>query len=267
VNLTAPEIIQVSGTGVSPTCFGDLDGSIILDTIFGGSGPYEFSIDGQFFGSINDFPYTIPFVESGLQEVVIQDMNDCAVSYNITIPTPTLNYIDLGGDQSILLGEDYEIPTVPNFDIDTFFWSTTESMDCDTCLQPVVNPLNTTLYSIQAVDADGCSAFGEIRISVEKPRAVYIPNAFSPNGDASNENFTIYANQDEVVQVNFLRVFDRWGELVFQNKDFSPNDERIGWDGSFKGDFVQPGVFVYVAEVLFADGVVILYKGDLTVVK
>ncbi len=267
VILTEPTLIQVSGMATAPACFGDTDGSIILDTIFGGSGPYEFSIDGQFFGSIDAFPYTIPFVGSGLQEVIIQDVNDCVVPYNTTVPTPSLNVIDLGGDQSITLGESYEIPTVTNFDIDTFFWSTIEFMDCDTCLQPQVSPLYTTMYAIQAVDANGCSAFNEITISVEKPRAVYIPNAFSPNGDASNENFTVYADQDEVVQVNFLRVFDRWGELVFQNSDFSPSDERIGWDGSFKGDFVQPGVFVYVAEVLFADGVVILYKGDLTVVK
>ncbi|MFT4663897.1 MAG: gliding motility-associated-like protein [Polaribacter sp.] len=267
ITLTEPTLVQVSGMATAPTCFGDADGSIILDTIFGGNGPYEFSIDGQFFGSIDAFPYTIPFVESGLQEVIIQDVNDCVVSYNTTVPAPSLNFIDLGGDQIITLGESYEIPTVPNFDIDTFFWSTLEFMDCNTCLNPLVNPSYTTMYAIQAVDANGCSAFNEVTISVEKPRAVYIPNAFSPNGDASNQNFTVYANREEVVQVNFLRVFDRWGELVFQNSDFSANDERIGWDGSFKGDVVQPGVFVYVAEVLFADGILILYKGDLTVVK
>jgi gliding motility-associated-like protein len=129
-----------------------------------------------------------------------------------------------------------------------------------------LSPYYTTTYEIQAVDENGCTAINEVTISVKKPRAVYIPNAFSPNGDGDNEKFTVYAG-GEVVQVNYLRIFSRWGELLFENDNFGPNDERLGWDGYFKGDVVQSGVYVYVAEVLFVDGEALLFKGDLTVLK
>jgi gliding motility-associated-like protein len=266
VTLTSPAPIQFEGTATAPTCFGYDDGTIVLDVITGGSGDYAYALDGQNFTTINSIPLTIPFVTSGLQTITIQDANGCTEEYNSTVPTPFLNYIDLGGDQEIILGETYTIPTVANFDIDTFFWSTTEWMDCGDCLQPLLSPYYTTTYEIQAVDENGCTAINEVTISVKKPRAVYIPNAFSPNGDGDNEKFTVYAG-GEVVQVNYLRIFSRWGELLFENDNFGPNDERLGWDGYFKGDVVQSGVYVYVTEVLFVDGEVLLYKGDLTVLR
>ena len=57
------------------------------------------------------------------------------------------------------------------------------------------------------------------------------------------------------------------GELVFENADFQPNDPAFGWDGFYKGKKMNPAVFVYYAEVEFIDGVVELYKGDVTILK
>jgi hypothetical protein len=69
--------------------------------------------------------------------------------------------------------------------------------------------------------------------------------------------------------VNFMRVYDRWGELVYLRESFYPNNDNLseGWDGRYNGDFVNPGVFVYIVEVKFLDGRVLLYRGDVTVIR
>ncbi len=64
-----------------------------------------------------------------------------------------------------------------------------------------------------------------------------------------------------------IKVFDRWGELLTEHARFNPNNQTIGWDGMFKGKKMQPGIFVYVIEVLFKDGENKIYKGDVTLVR
>jgi gliding motility-associated-like protein len=95
---------------------------------------------------------------------------------------------------------------------------------------------------------------------------VYIPNVFSPNGDGINDFFTIYGNKD-VEQVLEMRIFDRWGNFVYANNRFPPNEENYGWDGAFKNIAMNPAVFAYWAHVQFTDGSVAFYKGDVTLVR
>jgi gliding motility-associated-like protein len=115
-------------------------------------------------------------------------------------------------------------------------------------------------------DETGCIATDSVRIAVIKNRPVYIPNAFSPNNDGPNDLFTVYAGP-AVESVQSLRVFDRWGNLVFERGEFAPNDESMGWDGRFDGRLMNGGVFVYFAEVRFIDGLVVNFKGDVTLVR
>jgi hypothetical protein len=64
-----------------------------------------------------------------------------------------------------------------------------------------------------------------------------------------------------------MEVFTRWGDLVFERKDFDANDPSLGWDGSFRGKILNPGVYVYRIEVLYGDGLRDLLVGDVTIVK
>ena len=98
--------------------------------------------------------------------------------------------------------------------------------------------------------------------------SVYAPNAIA--FDATNPDngyFTLYSRPGALAQIRSLRIFDRWGELVFERLNFAPNEFAQGWDGTIKGNKPVPGVFVWYAEVEFADGVVELLKGDVTVVR
>jgi gliding motility-associated-like protein len=86
-----------------------------------------------------------------------------------------------------------------------------------------------------------------------------------PDGD--NAAFTLFAQDVSVAIIHKLQIFDRWGNNVFENRDFRPNDLRSGWDGTFRGEPVNPAVFVWYAEVELVDGRNILLKGDVTVVR
>lgn len=101
---------------------------------------------------------------------------------------------------------------------------------------------------------------------IDKDVNIFIPNIFSPNGDNINDRFTLFAD-DRVVKIHELKIFDRWGELMYQNYDFAPNDPNLGWDGTFRGKTVNPAVFVYYFVVEYIDGSKQLYKGDITLVR
>ncbi|MBU6340786.1 MAG: gliding motility-associated C-terminal domain-containing protein, partial [Bacteroidetes bacterium] len=75
------------------------------------------------------------------------------------------------------------------------------------------------------------------------------------------------AKPGTVKNIRSFQIFDRWGEMVFTQKDFQPNNPEIGWDGKLNGSELSPAVFVWYAEVEFIDGVIELYKGDVTLVR
>ncbi len=265
--ISAPNALQLSGFGMPPTCFEENDGSIMIDEIMGGTAPYLVSVDGELFQTVGQLPHTIPFLEAGNYEVVIQDANDCIGVTSVVVSAPLPLLVDLGPDESILLGDSIELTALTNRPIVDFTWTSGgDQLSCDTCLQSYTRPFQTTEYTLEVVDEDGCVGFDDIVITVEKPRPVFIPNAFSPNGDGNNDVFYIFSDQ-EVTQIRTMRIFDRWGEVVFRQDNFQPNDPGFGWDGNLRGEPMNPAVFVYYIEVEFIDGWVESYSGDITLLR
>ena len=266
VILTEPTGIQASLNAESPTCFGEDDGWITIDTVLGGGGTYSFSLDGQSYQSITAYPISIPFVEAGNYDVYFQDANDCVSTVSINVSEPQEPTLVLADDVEIILGDSVELFGLTNISVDEYDWNTTIFMSCDTCYATFTTPMESINYSLTVVDSLGCTARDEINITVLKPRAVYIPNAFSPNGDGINDIFFINAGPG-VTTVKKFRVFSRWGEEAFSMQNFLPNNPLIGWDGNFPSKRMNPGVFVYIAEVEFLDGHVEFYQGDVTLVR
>lgn len=130
----------------------------------------------------------------------------------------------------------------------------------------LAQPLKSTYYTVKVINTDGCEAKVSQRVQVNEPH-IWAPNVFSPRRrDAQNDYFLLFSSEGSVLSVKTLQVFDRWGTMIFQNNDLQPNVEKMGWDGSFRGEVVEPAVFVWYAEVLLADGQVVVLKGDVTVV-
>jgi gliding motility-associated-like protein len=106
-----------------------------------------------------------------------------------------------------------------------------------------------------------------VKVQVIQDLPAFIPNVFSPNGDGVNDGFTIFGGP-AIDEVESLRVFHRWGGMVFENENFQPNDPRLGWDGrSGNGQMLNPAVFVFFARVRYLDGAVEEFAGDVTLVK
>ena len=109
-------------------------------------------------------------------------------------------------------------------------------------------------------------AFDSVTILVVKNRPIYVPNIIAPDNPTQfpNDKFTLFAGP-AAERIEILRIFDRWGELVYEGKDMPLGENGGGWDGTFRDKPVMPGVFAFVAYVRFVDQEVIEYTGDVTV--
>jgi hypothetical protein len=104
---------------------------------------------------------------------------------------------------------------------------------------------------------------------VDPTFAVYLPNVFSPDDDGKNDFFTIYVDPTAAPVIEFLRIYDRWGGLAFEKKEFPPNDAPLGWNGSWSnsGKKVLDGVYVVKCKIRFSDGSFLIKSTNLTVVR
>lgn len=98
-------------------------------------------------------------------------------------------------------------------------------------------------------------------------REIFAPNVFSPNGDGVNDRFYLTGDPGSVEKIAFLRVFDRWGELIYELNNGQINHTDSGWDGTLKGKLLQPGVYIWYARIDFVDGVYEIHYGDVTIVR
>src|SRR5213075_1716170 len=112
----------------------------------------------------------------------------------------------------------------------TWQWDPQAGLSCTNCPQPIATPRFNTTYNVLFVDSNGCRNFQSINIVVIcKEGNIFIPNTFSPNGDGSNDRF--YPRGTGIDRVQVLRIFNRWGEVVFEKMNFPLNDASYGWDG------------------------------------
>ncbi|MBC7774549.1 MAG: gliding motility-associated C-terminal domain-containing protein [Phycisphaerae bacterium] len=263
----APEL-GIEFTAGSPTCFGDRDGSITVTGVTGGAGPFALSLDNNVLQTTDTFPITIPALEAGVHIVAVEDANGCLSDVDATVPIPIELSVNLGPDTTIHLGEAILLQPVLNFtEIGSFVWSPIDYLSRPDSLTTLSTPVNSVRYNLLVTDSSGCTASDEILIKVAKEKRVYIPNIFLPNSNgSSNDHLTVYGAQ-EVLLVRSMRIFDRWGELLFENLKFLPNEQQFGWNGQAKGQDVSPGVYVYVVEVEYVNGETEVIAGDVTVVR
>ena len=247
-----------------PSCFDESDGWISLESIRGGTAPFSY----VFNETKGAFPIW-PGLGAGTYPLSIEDALGCQWDTMITLLSPPPVVVELGDDLTVQLGDSVDFEAMINLSlsaIDTLIWSPDGLLKCGDCYQQNYTPLETIKFKATVIDVNGCRAEDELLIQVTKDRLIFIPNVFSPNGDGRNDQFMIYGAEG-VEQVNTFQIYDRWGALVFQAQDFRPNDPEYAWDGYHKGQVLNPAVFVFYAEVLFTDGRIELFKGDITIMR
>jgi len=221
------------------SCFGDADGAIEMDASLTG---IQFSLDGQNFSTTNSFSN----LSAGDYIVFGQDEFGCISETFVIVDTPDSLYLVVSPDTSIILGCPVELTSYTNAERPVFYqWESAESMNCDTCPTTLTRPYFTTNYQLLIIDENGCTATDTTTVTVNKPRPIYIPNAFSPNGDGENDVFMIYSDK-EVEEVLSFRIYNRWGALVFADESFAPNNPDHGWNGYFKNEKIVVKNFIKV---------------------
>ena len=260
----SPPVLEADVFMTPVKCFGDRNGSITIDA-FGGTQPFYYSLNGKNFNGISQ----IVGVKAGNFDVYVKDANNCVWFDNVTVTTPPRFTVEASPDVTINLGDKTQLFANPmnNRGQVTLSWKQPydSTLSCLKCPNPIAYPMSTLLYVVNAVDTVGCRAADSVKVTVVKPRSVLVPTGFTPNEDQINDKLIVHGRTGTIIKV--FRIYDRWGELLYEASDFKINDEKAGWDGKFRGKDMNTGKYVWYVEAQYIDGASEVFKGHTTLLR
>ena len=190
----------------------------------------------------------------------------CKSSDTKTVVVAPLPVITMGPEPVIPVGTGIDLPVTYSSNIHLYNWSPSNTLSCNNCDVPYANPKFTTTYRVNVTDSNGCKTNSEITVRVVcNEKNYFVPNTFTPNGDGVNDVF--YPRGSSIDRIQSMRVFNRWGQLVFEKKNFSANIISQGWNGTFQGRPANMDTYVYTLEYLCENGELISLKGNVTLVR
>lgn len=181
----------------------------------------------------------------------------------VVYPKPTIKILE--DKISGLVGTSAIIRTEAT-NVTRWRWTPATGLSCVNCPEPVVQITQPISYRLSATNLGGCIATDDIEIEPYcNADGIFVPNTFSPNGDGRNDIF--FPMGRGVSAIKSFRVFNRWGEMVFERSNLFANDPTAGWDGTFKGRTLSPDVYVYILVVLCYNNEILELKGNVTLLK
>ena len=236
-----------------------------FSAVSGGKAPFEYSFNGgQTFGNATE----LDDIQPGSYSLVVRDDYGCTAARPATINQPFLPALSIDAVDLVQFGDSVRLQPATNIapgQVASWEWSPSADLSCTDCRNPWAKPTVSTEYLLTVKDVNDCSAQARVQVRVNRQRNIYAPNVFSPNDDGENERFIIYGKG--VKEIRTLQIFDRWGNLLWRSDGLTAGDENAGWDGTFRGEPMNPAVFVWWAEIEFIDGLKEIYFGDVTVVR
>jgi len=249
-----PAPLDATIEAADASCFGGKDGRLQISAS-GGTPAYRYSLDGDFYSGSSAFIG----LGSGSYTVRIRDANGCAFrSGTVAIGEPAPIQVELGENRAVDFGTStriYEQISGGSGNY-TYEWFPKDSslLDCFYCNRPLINVPYQVSFKLIVTDEKGCAGQDIITLHAQKDRPIFVPAGFTPNGDGNNDRLLVHARDGLQATILYFRVYDRWGELLFETGQFGPNDPDRGWDGAFRGQAVQAGVYIWHVGVEFADG-------------
>lgn len=177
------------------------------------------------------------------------------------------NYLDfeIQGDTFIIKGDSTVLNVdinLPDDQVDQVYWSQEGSVFCFRCYQITVKPDTTTTYSFRLIDINGCEIEFDFVVKVQDENQIFVPNIFTPNEDTENEVLHVFGKN--LVRIDRIMIFNRWGEMVCQEFNLPPGPV---WDGKWNGDSHVPAVLTYVIDAVFKDGEKKQFTGSVTLMR
>ncbi len=253
---------QFTITGPDAVCFGDTFqlsvSSNSTDSLSYNWSPNPEIITGDFTPAITTSPNG-----TTIYTVTITNPQGCVIALTKRVyvsPLPTLALGATADKDTIFEGQSVQLYSLPNGF--SYSWSPSSTLNNSTFQNPIATPSRTTTYRVRVTDT-GCVRTATITIYlidvVCGPPDLYIPNAFTPNGDGDNDELLVRGNN---ITKMTLRVYHRWGEKVFETSNLNE-----GWDGTYKGKECDPAVFVYYLDIECKGGETYQEKGNVSLIR
>jgi gliding motility-associated-like protein len=232
-----------------------------------GAANYQWSPSSFLNNTNTSNPISTPPVTTQYQVIGYDGYNCFSDTAIVIVDVGTYPEVKLGPDLLLATGTLQPLPAqLINGPVKSWKWSPSTNLSCSACQEPVATVKQDIQYIVRVESFHGCVATDTINIKAFcESSQVYLANAFTPDGDGINDVFFVQAKG--VVRVRHFRVYNRWGEIVFEKAGFTPNDPAFGWDGRIRGTLASPDVFVYTAEVICENGTTFLFKGNVSLLK
>jgi gliding motility-associated-like protein len=213
---------------------------------------------------------SLNFQASGNYLVNLQATNllGCTDTTSRNLFVPPIPSITVADNPVIPVTTGVTLPVTYGPEVISYNWTPAKNLSCTDCPTPYANPKFTTTYNVQVADQYGCTNKSDVTVTVVCNGLNYfIPNTFSPNGDGVNDVFA--PRGVGLTRVNSMRIFNRWGEMVFERMNFMANDRTPtgGWDGSYKGKPASADVYVYIIEFVCENAAIVPVKGNIALVR
>ena len=259
VEITQPDPLQLNAATAAPPCPEVCIGAIDL-AVTGGTYPYRYAWNNG--AATQD----LTALCAGEYTVTVTDNRDCIASLSLILvdsshfPTPIEAWID---DDTLYAGQQTNLHATDLGGGFSYQWEPTAGLGTPTAPSTSATAITTTDYIVYVTDDVGCVVSDTVHLLVREVICdepyVFVPNAFTPNGDGKNDILRV--RSEIVLEVNF-QIFDRWGEKVFET-----NDLDTGWDGTFRGQPCEPGVYDYFLKVKCFGEIETLKKGNVTLIR
>ena len=244
-------------------CFGLRNGMIEVTEVHGYYPPFYFSLDGQTYSTRPVFD----LLWAGEYLLHVRDSTGCVRIFPVRVTEPEELKVDLDvNDSSIKAGEQFQIKATvypSTSQLTAILWRPPALFPDPNHLIQTVSVAEDTDFAIEIRNANGCIARDNLSVAVEQTN-LYIPNAFSP-GSNQNNYFTPFSGEG-IKRVVYLQVYGRGGYLIFENRNFQPNDPLMGWNGKWRNRLAPPGYYLWMAEVEYLDGSRERLKGGVALV-
>ncbi len=248
IQLTAPIPIINNPIITNSHCL-NADGSITLSPS-GGISPYTYAWKN---GKTDQ---TLTGLAPGNYSVTITDDSSCFI-YDVVTLKGEYPELKISHDTTVFIGSTVPLSVSGALN---YNWFTQEITDCNTCPEIFVSPLVTTTYCVAGEDEFGCVDTACVIINILSDCGeAYLPTAFSPNLDGHNDQYRVLGR---CIKELYLAIYNRWGEKVFESAD-----QKRGWDGTYKGEKAELGVYVYYLKATDLLGNRIFKKGNVTLLR